>query len=149
MCELIIIVAISAVCTCQSTVKFLLTLSNLASNRFYRFPLTKSFAWTFENSDKKLLVARFRLIVAFLRFPCHLISIYLQIKNPHNPTYFTNRALCYIKMKKFEAACQDCRRALDMDQNLIKGHFFLGLSLHELHMFDEAIKHLQRGEMRC
>lgn len=49
-------------------------------------------------------------------------------------------------MKKFEAACQDCRRALDMDQNLIKGHFFLGLSLTELHAFDEAIKHLQRGE---
>jgi STIP1 family protein 1 len=68
------------------------------------------------------------------------------IKNPHNPTYFTNRALCYIKMKKFEASCQDCRRALDMDQNLIKGHFFLGLSLTELHSFDEAIKHLQRAQ---
>lgn len=33
-----------------------------------------------------------------------------------------------------------------MDQNLIKGHFFLGLSLMELEYYDEAIKHLQRGE---
>jgi STIP1 homology and U-box containing protein 1 len=32
-----------------------------------------------------------------------------------------------------------------MDQNLIKGHFFLGLSLLEMEIFDEAIKHLQRG----
>jgi len=33
-----------------------------------------------------------------------------------------------------------------MDNNLIKGHFFLGLSLMELEAFDEAIKHLQRGK---
>lgn len=43
---------------------------------------------------------------------------------------------------------QDCRRALDMDQNLIKGHFFLGLGLVEMQAYDEAIKHLQRGT-RC
>lgn len=75
----------------------------------------------------------------------------LQIKNPTNGTYFTNRALCHIKMKRWESACQDCRRALDMDPNLIKGHFFLGLSLMELEYFDEAIKHLQRGGylIRC
>lgn len=40
---------------------------------------------------------------------------------------------------------QDCRRALDMDQNLIKGHFFLGLGLVEMQVYDDAIKHLQRG----
>lgn len=51
-------------------------------------------------------------------------------------------------MKKYDSACQDCRRALDMDQNLIKGHFFLGLSLMELQAYDEAIKHLQRGEWK-
>lgn len=43
-------------------------------------------------------------------------------------------------------ACQDCRRALEMDQNLIKGHFFLGLSLMELDCFEESIKHLQRAQ---
>lgn len=32
-----------------------------------------------------------------------------------------------------------------MDQNLVKGHFFLGQSLLELEYYDEAIKHLQRG----
>ncbi|XP_055298153.1 E3 ubiquitin-protein ligase CHIP [Sitodiplosis mosellana] len=67
------------------------------------------------------------------------------IKNPSNATYFTNRALCYLKLKKWEQSCLDCRRALDMDQNLVKGHFFLGQSLLELEYYDEAIKHLQRA----
>ncbi|CAO1360520.1 unnamed protein product [Diamesa tonsa] len=68
------------------------------------------------------------------------------IKNPGNATYFTNRALCHIKLKKFDSACQDCRRSLDLDPSLIKGHFFLGLSLLELECFDECIKHLQRAQ---
>lgn len=62
------------------------------------------------------------------------------------PTYFTNRALCHLKMKRWDSSCQDCRRALDMDSSLVKGHFFLGQALLELDNYDEAIKHLQRGE---
>jgi hypothetical protein len=30
----------------------------------------------------------------------------------------------------------------------MKGHFFLGLALLELELFDEAVKHLQRGTER-
>lgn len=60
-------------------------------------------------------------------------------------TYFTNRALCHLKLKRWEAACQDSRRALDVDSSLVKGHFFLGQALSELENYDEAIKHLQRG----
>lgn len=67
------------------------------------------------------------------------------IKNPAIPTYFTNRALCYLKLKQWELSCQDCRRALDMDLNLVKGHFFLGQALLELEFYEEAIKHLQRA----
>jgi len=67
------------------------------------------------------------------------------IKNPSVPTYFTNRALCYLKLQQWELACQDCRRALDADQSLVKGHFFLGQALLELEAYDEAIKHLQRA----
>lgn len=51
-----------------------------------------------------------------------------------------------MKLKRWELSCQDCRRALDMDQTLVKGHFFLGQSLLELEYYDEAIKHLQRGK---
>ncbi|XP_071443450.1 E3 ubiquitin-protein ligase CHIP [Hetaerina americana] len=67
------------------------------------------------------------------------------IKNPSMPTYFTNRALCYLKLKRWEAASQDCRRALDVDSALVKGHFFLGQALTEMENYDEAIKHLLRA----
>ncbi|XP_076677761.1 STIP1 homology and U-box containing protein 1 [Andrena cerasifolii] len=67
------------------------------------------------------------------------------IKNPSQPLYFTNRALCHLKLKRWESSCQDCRRALDIDPCLVKGHFFLGLALLELELFDEAVKHLQRA----
>lgn len=67
------------------------------------------------------------------------------IKNPTVPSYFTNRALCHLKMKRWDASCQDCRRALDMDSALVKGHFFLGQALLEMENYDEAIKHLQRA----
>lgn len=53
--------------------------------------------------------------------------------------------MCYLKLKKWEQSYQDCRRALDIDQNFLKGHFFLGQSLMELEAYDEAIKHLQRA----
>nr|XP_022900388.1 E3 ubiquitin-protein ligase CHIP [Onthophagus taurus] len=67
------------------------------------------------------------------------------IKNPDIAHYFTNRALCYLKLLKYDQACTDCRRALDMDQNLVKGHFFLGQALLETENYDEAVKHLQRA----
>ncbi|KAJ8929798.1 hypothetical protein NQ314_017395 [Rhamnusium bicolor] len=67
------------------------------------------------------------------------------IKNPDIAHYFTNRALCHLKLLRWEQACVDCRRALDMDPNLVKGHFFLGQALLEIENYDEAIKHLQRA----
>lgn len=67
------------------------------------------------------------------------------IKNASVPTFFTNRALCYLKLQQWELACPDCRRALDMDPSSVKGHFFLGQALLELDNYDEAIKYLQRA----
>lgn len=67
------------------------------------------------------------------------------IKNPAVAQYFTNRALCHLKLMRWDQACTDCRRALDMDTNSIKGHFFLGEALVETENYDEAIKHLQRA----
>lgn len=60
--------------------------------------------------------------------------------------YFTNRALAYLKLKRWESSSQDCQRALDIDPCLVKGHFFLGLALKEMDYLDEAIKHFQRGD---
>lgn len=67
------------------------------------------------------------------------------MKNSGQALYYTNRALCHLKMKRWESVCKDCRLALDLDPCLMKGHFFLGLALLELELFDEAVKYLQRG----
>uniref|UniRef100_A0ABD2VTZ4 E3 ubiquitin-protein ligase CHIP n=1 Tax=Trichogramma kaykai TaxID=54128 RepID=A0ABD2VTZ4_9HYME len=42
------------------------------------------------------------------------------IKNPNQALYFTNRALAYLKLKRYESSCQDCRRALDLEPCLVK-----------------------------
>lgn len=70
-----------------------------------------------------------------------------QNKNPSIATFYTNRALGHMKLKNWEAAADDCRRSLELDPNLIKGHFFLGQALLELEHYDEAIVSLQRGLM--
>ncbi|CAN8002894.1 unnamed protein product [Ixodes hexagonus] len=67
------------------------------------------------------------------------------IKSPSTATYFTNRALCYLKLHQWELACQDCRRSLDLDCTSVKGHFFLGQALLEVDNCDEAVKYLQRA----
>lgn len=68
-----------------------------------------------------------------------------QIKNPTIPTYFTNRALCHLKLKKWSQAVSDCRRAIELDTNLVKAHFFLGQALLEQESYDEALTSLKRG----
>jgi len=39
----------------------------------------------------------------------------------------------------------DCRAALELEPNLVKGHFFLGQALCEMDMLDDGVKHLQRA----
>lgn len=63
--------------------------------------------------------------------------------NPNVPTYYTNRALCFMKSNRWAQAVQDSKAALERDSGLVKGHFYLGSSLLELDKLDEAIKHLQ------
>ncbi|XP_033753857.1 E3 ubiquitin-protein ligase CHIP-like [Pecten maximus] len=67
------------------------------------------------------------------------------IKSPNTPTFYTNRSLCYLKLKNWEAAIQDCRKALDLDRASVKGHFFLGQALVEMGLYDEATTSLNRA----
>lgn len=65
--------------------------------------------------------------------------------DPADSKYFTNRALCYLKLQQWDLSLKDARRALDLDPNSIKGHFFLGSALLEIEQYDDAIKHLTRA----
>ncbi|KAL3098057.1 hypothetical protein niasHS_002179 [Heterodera schachtii] len=67
------------------------------------------------------------------------------IKNPNDPTYFTNRALCNLNLKKWDSAADDCRKALDMDRKNVKANYYLGKVYVHQGQFDEAIKVLSRA----
>lgn len=67
------------------------------------------------------------------------------IHDPNVATYYTNRALCHLKLKQWDMACQDSQRALETNPNLVKGHFFLGQALIELELYDEAIASLTKA----
>lgn len=81
----------------------------------------------------------------FLTFFVNYLSFFFQVKNPTVPTFFTNRALCHLKLKKWTQAISDCRRAIELDTNLVKAHFFLGQALLEQESYDEALASLKRG----
>jgi tetratricopeptide (TPR) repeat protein len=69
----------------------------------------------------------------------------LKAKSPTMATLFTNRALCFLKLKKWDLAATDCRRALEIDSRIVKGYYFLGQALLEQQFYDESIKSLQKG----
>ncbi|XP_060843680.1 E3 ubiquitin-protein ligase CHIP-like [Rhopalosiphum padi] len=73
---------------------------------------------------------------------CYSIAI---IKNPEVPKYFTNRALCYIKLNQWDKAYTDCCHALEIDPSIEKAYFFQGIALIELRNYDEAINNLLKA----
>lgn len=64
-------------------------------------------------------------------------------RNPPVAVYYTNRARCYLKMQQHEQALADCRRALELDGQSVKAHFFLRQCQLETESYDEAIANLQ------
>ncbi|XP_002169066.2 E3 ubiquitin-protein ligase CHIP isoform X1 [Hydra vulgaris] len=65
------------------------------------------------------------------------------IKDPSAGSYYTNRALCYLKLKKWKLAIADSQHAIDIDPKNVKAHFFIGQAYMENNSFDEAITNFQ------
>merc|ERR1711974_85103 len=66
-------------------------------------------------------------------------------KSATNSVFYTNRALCNLKLQRWNDVVSDCKTALETDAQSIKGHFFLGQAYVELEMYDEAIGNLIRA----
>ncbi|KAA8585733.1 hypothetical protein FQN60_004427 [Etheostoma spectabile] len=66
-------------------------------------------------------------------------------RNPSVPAYYTNRALCYVKLQQHDKALADCRHALELDGQSVKAHFFMGQCHLEMESYDEAIGNLQKA----
>lgn len=78
-------------------------------------------------------------------FWCHSA---FQNRNPSVAVYYTNRALCHVKLQQHDKALADCKRALELDSQSVKAHFFLGQCHLELENYDEAIGNLQKGQIQ-
>ena len=66
--------------------------------------------------------------------------------NPRTATYYTNRALCYLKLQQWRLSVEDCQKAVQIEPNLLKAHFFMGQALTELENYDDAIAVLVKGQ---
>jgi len=67
-------------------------------------------------------------------------------KAPTCDVLFTNRALCKIKLKKYDDACIDAREAISLSSISVKGHYLLGQALMHLTRYDDALKSLQSAQ---
>ncbi|CAG8445105.1 781_t:CDS:1 [Acaulospora colombiana] len=65
--------------------------------------------------------------------------------NPRNSVYYTNRALCYLKLKKYDNVVSDCETAIRLEDISVKGHYMLGQALTEKGEFESAIINLKKA----
>ncbi|KAK8466613.1 hypothetical protein PHAVU_008G134500 [Phaseolus vulgaris] len=64
---------------------------------------------------------------------------------PDVPVYWTNRALCHLKRNDWTRVEEDSRQAMKLDNNLVKAHYMLGLSLVQRQEFAEGILELKKA----
>jgi len=58
---------------------------------------------------------------------------------------YSNRALCELKLEKFELARQDAEDAIDLEPNNVKYYRILSEALMKLELYDESIKICELG----
>ena len=74
------------------------------------------------------------------------IEYYTQAISHHSePSYFTNRAACYINTKKFDLAIVDCKKAIQMDEKFTKAYYRLSQSYCSLGDLQNALDILGVG----
>ncbi|CAI9770676.1 unnamed protein product [Fraxinus pennsylvanica] len=64
---------------------------------------------------------------------------------PNVPIYWTNRALCHRRRNDWTRVEEDCRRAIQLDNNSVKAHYMLGLALLQKEEYTEGVKQLEKA----
>lgn len=68
------------------------------------------------------------------------------IKFPQEPAYFTNRALCYLKLGiNYDSVISDCEKAIALAPDAYKAYYYSGSALMEQKRFESAINALQQA----
>lgn len=68
---------------------------------------------------------------------------------PNVAVYWTNRAQCHRKRNDWRKVEEDCRKALQLDSNLYKAHYLLGLALLQWKEYAQGIKELEKALDLC
>lgn len=98
--------------------------------------MTKSAAEYKENGNQKFQENKFE----------EAIELYGKaIKLKSDPAYYTNRSLCFIKLKDWTRAANDCKKALEVDGRNVKANFFLGKIFYYQGQYEESISMLTRA----
>ena len=66
-------------------------------------------------------------------------------RTPSNAILYTNRALANLKLSNWQNCVDDCNSALNLESNMVKGHYFLGQALVEMQLYEEAIEALKKA----
>lgn len=69
-------------------------------------------------------------------------AISLNIETPKNAIYYSNRAMCHIKLENFGFAIEDANKAIEIDKDYIKAYYRRASANLVLFHFDEAVKDL-------
>nr|XP_016501639.1 PREDICTED: E3 ubiquitin-protein ligase CHIP-like [Nicotiana tabacum] len=67
---------------------------------------------------------------------------------PNVPIYWTNRALCHRKRNDWQRVEEDCRKAIQLDHNSVKAHYYLGLALLQKEQYAEGVRELEKVSHR-
>ncbi|XP_077224800.1 E3 ubiquitin-protein ligase CHIP-like isoform X1 [Tasmannia lanceolata] len=64
---------------------------------------------------------------------------------PNVAVYWTNRAICHRKRTNWTKVEEDCKRALELDNNSVKAHYMMGLALLQRKEYAEGVKELEKA----
>jgi len=59
--------------------------------------------------------------------------------DPKNHVFYTNRAMCYAAMSKWEKSLRDAEKSISIKQDWEKGHYRRGVALQQLGRLQEAV----------
>ncbi|XP_065065668.1 E3 ubiquitin-protein ligase CHIP-like isoform X2 [Rhopilema esculentum] len=66
-------------------------------------------------------------------------------QNPSAAIYYTNRALCFLKLQSWTKVVTDCQKAIELDPKSVKGYYFLGQAHLEQKNYDDSITNFKRA----
>ncbi|CAN4098603.1 unnamed protein product [Withania somnifera] len=64
---------------------------------------------------------------------------------PNVPIYWTNRALCHRRRNDWKRVEEDCRKAIQLDNNSVKAHYYLGLAFLQKEQYGEGVRELEKA----